>query len=254
MTPDKELCLGNIYALAKEKKIRIGDLETTCGVSIGYLARLRQDKKQNLPGSEFLFRAAMLLETSVDSLLSFDYRLATETEKYLRSFISQLTRDTIKDELAWRLDASFIPSPYITDSVDLPSNPKRTLDPELMQQGKGKEIYLSSFRPALNNLTPRVAWRAAISENTDVILIRVTEEQKVSDGDESQGDLELYLYYKDTNTFSALCHTDARSPGILDDDLEGLCEVIEMSFRATPLEKCALNAIDSYMKSRSDKA
>ena len=75
MVPDKELFLRNIYTLAKEKGVRIGDLETSCGVSVGYLARFRQDKNQDLPGMDFVIRAAAVLNTSLDFLLYFDYNL-----------------------------------------------------------------------------------------------------------------------------------------------------------------------------------
>ena len=48
---EKDRCITNIYFLAKKKNILIRDLEKSCDVSVGYLARLRQDKKQSLPGS-----------------------------------------------------------------------------------------------------------------------------------------------------------------------------------------------------------
>ena len=41
--PDQALCINNLYTLSKQKNMKIRALETSCGVSVGYLARLRQD-------------------------------------------------------------------------------------------------------------------------------------------------------------------------------------------------------------------
>ena len=43
---DKARCLNNIYALAKERGIKIGDLEESAGVSKGYLSRVAKPDYQ----------------------------------------------------------------------------------------------------------------------------------------------------------------------------------------------------------------
>ena len=43
---DKARCLNNIYALAKERGIKIGDLEESAGVSRGYLSRVAKPDYQ----------------------------------------------------------------------------------------------------------------------------------------------------------------------------------------------------------------
>ena len=252
MTPNKDRCLDNIYALAKKKNLRIRDLETSCGVSVGYLARLRQDKKQSMPGSDFLFRASVLLETSMDHLMNFDYRLASDTEIMLSSFISRLALDTLGEKLIWQADPACFPSSYILDTVSaVPDHPLLSLDPLLLQQGRSKEIYLSPFHPAVFDLVPLAAWRATISEDTDVLLTRVSLKQDESEEASSGEEAELYLYNKKTKALSPLCHTNQKSPGILDNNLLELYYSIEMMFKARPLDQSALTAIDQYMKSRS---
>ena len=254
MTPNKDRCLDNIYALAKKNGLRIRDLETACGVSVGYLARLRQDKKQSLPGSDFLFRVSILLETSMDNLMFFDYRLASDNEMKLSSFLSQLNQDTLGETLVWQADPDCFPSPYISDSVSsLPDHPLLALDPVLMQQGKSKEFYLSPFHPAVCNLVPQAAWRAPISDDTDALLTKVSPEPDKSEKPSFRAEVELYLYNKKTKALSPLCHTNQKSPGILDNNLLELCYSIEMMFKARPLDKSALSAIDQYMKSRSGR-
>lgn len=253
MTPDKDRCLGNIYTLAKKKGIKIGDLETSCDVSIGYLARLRQDKKQALPGSEFLFHAAVLLGTTVDKLLNFDYRLAVDTEIYLSTFISRLTQDTVTGKLSWRADTACYPSAFVTDRpVPAPAHPLLALDPVLSQQGKSKEIYLSPFHPAARDLVPKAAWRAALSGDSDVLLVRLMKEQ---DSEAGAGDpweeLELYLCGCNNNILSALCHTNWQNPGVLDSGLIDLYETVSMMFQQCSLDQYAVSTIDRYMDSRS---
>ena len=253
MSPDKDRCLRNIYTLAKKKGLRIGDLETACGVSVGYLARLRQDRKQTLPGSEFLFHAARLLETSVDNLLYFDFQLAAESDKVLDSFISKLICDTVTDRLSWRPDPACIPSPYISDkSFAFPDHPLLGLDPDLMQSGKSRETYLSPFHPAAADLFPRSAWRAGITADTDVLVVRVSQQPGKSEGDVSREEIELYLYNMKQSRLSALCHTNAGSPGVLDHALFELAEAIEETFRTRPLEQWALDAINGFLSGRRE--
>lgn len=253
MNPDKDRCLGNIYSLAKKKGLRIGDLETSCGVSVGYLARLRQDKKQILPGSEFLFRAAVLLETTVDHLLNYDDRFATDTEKYLSSFIRKMIRDTLAEKLIWRKDPSCIPSPYILDKPGVcPDHPLLSLDHVLTSEGKSKEIYLSHFHPSARDLVPLSAWRAAISQDNDVVLVQVTRNNGETESTEPWVELELYLDAKKTNEFSSLCNTNANSPGFYDQALNDLYDSIVISFHAGPLGPSVQDAIDRYMNSRTD--
>ena len=254
MTPDKDRCLGNIYRLAKKKGLRIGDLEISCGVSVGYLARFRQDKNQTLPGSVFLFRAAVLLDTTVDYLLNYDDRFATDTEKYLSSFIRQMIQDTMAEKLFWQLDPAFIPSPFISDKANTyPDHPLIALDPVLMQEGKSKEIYLSPFHPSVDDLVPLSAWRTALSNETDVFLIRISQKKDESESTEPWDELELYLYDRKSGTVTPLCHTNTHSPGFLDHDLADLFAAVGDSFQTRPLVPSAQDAIDRYMNSHTDR-
>lgn len=50
MVYDKNRFINNVYELAKQQKLKIGELETACGVSVGYFARLRQGDKNAAPG------------------------------------------------------------------------------------------------------------------------------------------------------------------------------------------------------------
>lgn len=98
---DKKICLANIYYLAKEKNIKIGDLEAAAGVSVGYLSRINKDDNETNPGIDFISRVAELLNTGIDTLVNVDLSGLTPTERYLISFMEKLKRDTSADKLDW---------------------------------------------------------------------------------------------------------------------------------------------------------
>ena len=243
MTPDKERFLKNIRALAKDKRIRLGDLESSCGVSVGYLARFAQDKSQNLPGTDFLIRAMEKLNVSLDFLLFFDYFQASETDKYYAVFIDQLVADTIKEKLFWHTDPGCFPVPFVSGkSQPLPDHPLLG----------SRNTYLSSFHPSLENLAPRAAWRASISDTMDVLLVKVIRESDKDASEESipWEELELYMYDKKEKALAALCHTNMCSQGFLDGSLKTLAETIEDMFQGRELEPWSRSAIDAYLSGR----
>ena len=250
MKADRDLCINNLYILAKKKGIRICDLETSCGVSVGYLARLRKDKNNSLPGADFLVRAASLLETSVDSLLFFDYHAATDTEIYLHLFVSRLSLDSLSEKVVWKHDPECLPSPVEADSAaGLSDHPLLSFDPKLMEQEIYKEIYLSPFHPMAYDLQPRAAYRAPLSEDTLVMLIRVSPPQADQQPD-SEEEIELFLYNTRAKALSALCSTDNRHAGVLDHALSTLCRIVSESVQRTKLDQYAVSAIDAYMNTR----
>ena len=246
---ERNRLIANLYALAKKKGIRIKDLETSCGVSVGYLARLRQDEKQPMPGFDFLYRAAALLEVSVDALLYFDYSLASDTDQYLHAFIDRLNLDTLMDKLSWAPDPACIPDSVVREGISFPEHPLLGLDAGLIQEGKSKEIYSSPFRPAVYNLRPSSAWRASLSGNVVVFLTRVVSEPEADSPAFSGEETELYLYHQKEKALSPLCWASPERPGPLDHALALLCETVDDSLHRTDLDRLAVSSIDAYMNS-----
>lgn len=66
---DKRRCMSAIYAIAKEKGVKIGDLEKETGVSTGYLSKLNKEENTSSPSIELLVAAAQLLGVTVDMLI-----------------------------------------------------------------------------------------------------------------------------------------------------------------------------------------
>ena len=94
MEYSKTLFINNVYALAKDRKLKIRDLETGCGVSVGYFSRLRQGENNAAPGADSLLAAADMLSVSVDALLTFDFSRATESEVEVLHYIEKLLHET----------------------------------------------------------------------------------------------------------------------------------------------------------------
>ena len=149
---------------------------------------------------------------------------------------------------------AFILSPFISDKANAyPDHPLIALDPVLMQEGKSKEIYLSPFHPSIKSLVPLSAWRSALSDETDVFLIRISQKKDESERAEPLDELELYLYDRKTCTITPLCHTNRHGPGFLYHDLADLFETVSNSFQTRPLVQSAQDAIDRYMNSHIDR-
>ena len=77
---DKTRCLNNIYALAKERGIKIGDLEESAGVSRGYLSRVAKPDYQGSPPIEMLDAVAKQLGVGIDYLVNYSPDAFSESE------------------------------------------------------------------------------------------------------------------------------------------------------------------------------
>ena len=88
MNFNKQICIKNIYHLAKINNIRLGELETHCGVTIGTLSRLSKEKNTANPGIEFLVLAADMLNVSLESLVNTDMTKPAKTETYILNFVN----------------------------------------------------------------------------------------------------------------------------------------------------------------------
>lgn len=254
---DRDRCITNLYTLAKKKGILIRDLETSCGVSVGYLARLRQDKRKPLPGSDFLFRAADALDTSVDSLMYFNYQFASEKDLKLNKFIGKLIRDSLSEKIVWDMDNACYPSPVIRESqVSHPQHPLIALDPDLILENRSKEYYYSLFHPNEFNLIPRTAWRTSLSENVLLYLTRVSSGSDTDypaalnstyDSELGSDYIELYLHNTKEGMLSPLCCTSGDHPDILHEPLVTLYEAVAECLHCNVLDRCAISAIDDYL-------
>lgn len=103
---EKTRCLNNIYALAKEQGIRIGDLEESAGVSRGYLSRVAKPDYQGSPSIEMLDAVAHQLGVGIDYLVNFSADALSESEQFVMRFLDKLATQTEAGKLEWRYETA----------------------------------------------------------------------------------------------------------------------------------------------------
>ena len=80
----KDLLLNNV---SFDKNIKIGEVETQAGVSVGYLSRIVKDNSgSNLPLLDVIMAFSEKLGVSMDSLLTVDFSKLSANEEYLSNF------------------------------------------------------------------------------------------------------------------------------------------------------------------------
>lgn len=105
MELDGKKVINNIYWLAKEQKVKIGDLEVAAGVSSGYLSKIAKEEIATIPGAEILYKISRKLMVSVDNLLTINYSNINPTEKYLFDFLEKLIDSTNQSKIDWKLES-----------------------------------------------------------------------------------------------------------------------------------------------------
>ena len=99
---DKKKCMSTIYAIAKEKGIKIGDLEKEANVSAGYFSKLNKEDNTATPSVELLVAVSNVLGVTVDLLIDSEYEGINTNEKYILNFIDKLIQHTESGYLNWK--------------------------------------------------------------------------------------------------------------------------------------------------------
>ena len=91
---DKVRFLSNLYSLIKEKGKKLGELEKSAGVSVGYFSRINKEGSNTIPTVEVVAALASELGVSMDTLVFGNFLEPTVTEEYLIDFLERLLQDT----------------------------------------------------------------------------------------------------------------------------------------------------------------
>lgn len=105
---DKKRCIENIYALAKEKGLKIGDIEEKAGVSKGYLSRINKEDSTSIPTIDLLASIAEQLGVGIDFLVNFPRGVLSPNEEFVYQFIDKLMRGTVAGKLDWVVETDGI--------------------------------------------------------------------------------------------------------------------------------------------------
>ena len=100
MAIDSKKIVENIQFLAKNKGIKIGELEKKAGVTVGYLSRFL-NSESSVPKLDVIYTIANELGVNIDSLLSDEYISLNETDLYMVSTIYSLVKKTKERKIIW---------------------------------------------------------------------------------------------------------------------------------------------------------
>lgn len=102
---EKDILFGNIAYLLKNSDMKIGELESDAGVSLGYISRTSKEDNTK-PGIDFIMKVADKFKVSLDTLLKVKLYELSSTEEYILSFLEKLNHDTVEGELDWKMESA----------------------------------------------------------------------------------------------------------------------------------------------------
>ncbi len=247
---NKERFVDNVYALAKRNHLQIGKLESSCGVSTGYLARLRKGSNNISPGAEFLLTVASFLSVQVDALLTLDLSHAATVELELLEYLTKLIRDTESCSLRWQED-------YFSYPEALPVNQDGTTPHPLYRsvydaEGNPRGIihYYSVFHPLQGNLLPQKTYGCIFPGNRTLYLVRVVNAGRFPEDPEEWTELELVMTGAGIYDPIPLAHTDHKKTSRLDRPLQLLFDAAEDSASLPMMTPEARTIISDFLKER----
>ena len=251
MAYEKKLFINNVYALAAKYGMRIKDLESACGVSIGYFARLRQGKKDGTPGADTLLNVSEQLSVSVDALLTFNFETASESEQLLLNYIEKLIRETQSNSILWQEDPFAYPGSVVslTHSDGTTPHPLYTTVP--VNGAESKPLYHSAFYPLTPDLVPIKVYGSVFPGEKTLYLVQIasiTDTLSAAKDAEVWNELELVMTGTGISAPIPLFHTDHECPGQLDGLMWKLFSAVENSLTVPRLTPEALDVIHDFLK------
>lgn len=238
-TFDKKRCLANIYFLAKEKNIKIGDLETAAGVSTGYLSRINKEDNETNPSVELLIAVASELGVSLDALINYEFDKQTSTEIYLLKFVEKLTQDTLNADYPWEKESK-------ATFAELENNHNNYVQHPLFlgfdpYDEQATNIHYNSHFGNGEIVIGGDCFNAEMPDGTRIYLMRVTRRPIEVSG------FELYLVQGNVTT--PLC-TDTM-PGGFAEALTNLYAAAVESCKHIKLDTKVRGIIDAFMEGKS---
>lgn len=230
---EKARFFSNLYFLAKTQGLKIGDIEESAGVSLGYISRLSKEDNKTVPGIEFLLSISEILGVALEGLLKCDYSTITADEQKVIDFLNQLISDTRKnDKLKWYRRV------YDIFNGEVVTNLSDSVAAAIRRDCAGEEPGILCD---IENFVTNV-YSAQIKEYTDLYLIEIEFDPR--DGASYAGYL---MYMSIYGTQHKICYTDSTSDHPFSALLQALTSAAESSANHIHLEDAVRNAIDEYM-------
>lgn len=240
---DKNVCISNIYYIAKQKGIRIGDIEAAAGVSTGYISRLNKEDNKAVPGVDFLVSVAEMLEVSLESILRCDYKMLTEDEQRVVNFQNKLIQQTLSYELAWKKQSHLdITAMHYSDDDNCyyPEHPlmTRQLSDET---DDGSAVFYSSFYPDHVSKIRRI-YVTTLNNVTNLYILEI--ECETHQQDEAFAVYEMYMAKYDK---LPVCCARKDSVSAFIPLFESLFTAVENSSSHMHLTSAARDILDAYI-------
>lgn len=249
---DKSRCLANIYHLAKDKGIKLGDLETKAGVSVGYISRINKDDSTSKPSIDFLTGVAAVLDISLDALLYYDFEAATPSEAYLLKFIDRLYDDTMYHELPWDIETYYdLKNSGICEYDGKANHPLFTVHTVHEPNDDGppdyhsEALYNSAFRRNAETTLCGDSFKLPMTSEATLYLMKVevNEDPDITYGE--YGCFELYMVHDGQRT--PLCTSDSKHGSAFDTALMNLYDAVVESSQHSKIQPDVKEILDDFM-------
>lgn len=251
---DKNYFLYYLYFLAKERKVKIGDLEKAAGVSAGYLARLGKEDNNSIPSVETVYKMAQSLGVTTDYFLHASDENLTPKEEQVLAFIDKIMKDTIEKKITWILESRTffidnLENQYFEHPLFHCTASRRFDDDE----GEGYIYYLNKYRSKFNDsddieLCGDCYYANLKGIDASIYLMQVVK-KVFQEGKKLQkvGGFELYLVPKGKGANPVCCTYDV--PEVLKEKICALFDLISLRKSGIMMTEDSENLIDLYLNS-----
>lgn len=209
--------IENIYYLANEQDIKISEIEDSCGLSKGYLSRLKKDQDIDL-GISKVSLIADKLNVTIDLLYKFNLTYATRSEINILNFIYRISEKTEEQMLIWK-------KVNYSETIKYQDDIKFTID-------KLIEIY------GKNELKEMDIFTVEFISNKFLILLKRKNDKKF---------YSTYLFNGIKKEFYDLCSTTLERGYLYEGTLSSLYELINKLMNKPSIKAGAREMIDDFM-------
>ena len=256
---DKERFVNNVQKLAKDKGLKIGDIEKTLSLSQGYLSRINKSSSRVMPNIDMIARIAQMLGTTIDALLFVDLTAASPSDEYMVSFLRQLVVDSEAFDLVWNVDTEEAIANII--SMD-PENVPHPLFRSLFDADKYAVAYDSRFHPYESDSRIKAMppfYHVKINDGEcELYLSRI-----YYTATEEVGGYEYELYMVDSvdhrinrrdayGEVHPVCHAIFNEKNEIHNQLKYLYSIAGETLKHVKLEKPVRNAIEQFMATKNN--
>ena len=210
---DKETILSNVKRIAKEKNVKIGDIENDSGNSIGYMARLSKANSLALPNTDFIITASKLLNVSLDEILKKPSKPFNSKEQIIDEFSKKIYKLTEEEKINWGKTSKERFQGY-SGSKKSTKYPLAEIDVGEYVDSYGDistgliEVYKSSFgESGYVDLEGDIAF-ASFDESGNKIYIAPVKYRKDNKTPSEKVIYEIYITDKNDKNIKPLCNTE----------------------------------------------